>query len=305
MSSANLLNNRSARDQILHDEAQEGAVRSPGQILQIAREDCRLSVEEVAQKLFLTNSCVRLLEADKYEKLPEVTFIKGYIRSYANLLGIPSDPLVNRFNQLYLGGNDQGQNAVSPVNLKPQANWGDAKVRWSTYGLSVVLMGLVVIYWLQMEYKGFMGVGIGEVHVQSADGSVVVEDLNDPESSLPPIRLSSLRLAKKSAETDLPTQEQAQDYPPQLPEYEPVMLDGGIVMYFSGECWVSVKDQTDNVIHASLKRAGETLDISGNGPFKVLLGNAPVVELKFNGQAIDLKPFTRRQTQTAVLRLHS
>ena len=66
-----------------------------GQILSSARLGWDLTVEEVADNLNLSADTIRALEKDEYESLPGYTFVKGYIRSYANLLRLNPDELVS------------------------------------------------------------------------------------------------------------------------------------------------------------------------------------------------------------------
>ena len=66
-----------------------------GQILSSARLGWDLTVEEVADNLNLSADTIRALERDEYDSLPGYTFVKGYIRAYANLLRLNPDELVS------------------------------------------------------------------------------------------------------------------------------------------------------------------------------------------------------------------
>ena len=65
-----------------------------GKILASARVGWDLTVEEVAENLNLSVDTIRALEADDYDKLPGYTFVKGYIRSYAGLLRLNPDEVI-------------------------------------------------------------------------------------------------------------------------------------------------------------------------------------------------------------------
>jgi cytoskeletal protein RodZ len=65
-----------------------------GTILSSARVGWDLSVEEVAENLNLKVDTIKALERDDYEALPGYTFVKGYIRSYANLLRLNPDEVI-------------------------------------------------------------------------------------------------------------------------------------------------------------------------------------------------------------------
>ena len=103
------------------------------------------SPEYVAGKLHLRVRIIELLEADDYEKMPEPVFIKGYLRAYAKLLGVPAEPLLNTFNSLYL---DEGK--TERTNLwqsRRQNNRAEYVIRWVTILLSLGVLVAVGMWW--------------------------------------------------------------------------------------------------------------------------------------------------------------
>ena len=66
-----------------------------------ARERSGLSQEEVADQLFLTSTFIGYIDEAEFHKIPKGTaFIKGYIRSYARVVGLDGDEMV----ALYVAG---------------------------------------------------------------------------------------------------------------------------------------------------------------------------------------------------------
>ncbi len=82
----------------IEEEQQETLDVGPGQLLSNKREALGLSVQEVADKLHITMHYVRALETDAHNKLPGDVFIKGYLRSYSNLLGLEPSIVINVYN---------------------------------------------------------------------------------------------------------------------------------------------------------------------------------------------------------------
>ncbi len=70
------------------DAAQEMPPASVGAILAEARQRMGLSVFDISGKLRLTEHYVRAIEADDYGKLPGEVFVKGYLKSYAEFVGL-------------------------------------------------------------------------------------------------------------------------------------------------------------------------------------------------------------------------
>src|SRR5882724_369510 len=66
-----------------------------GARLREARERLGLSVSEVAQRLKFAQRQIEALEADQAAALPGLTFVRGFVRSYAKLVGLDADPLVS------------------------------------------------------------------------------------------------------------------------------------------------------------------------------------------------------------------
>ena len=69
-----------------------------------------------------------------------------------------------------------------------------------------------------------------------------------------------------------------------------------LVMNFVEECWVEVNDANDKNIFAALQTPADTLQLFGQAPFTVMLGNARAVSLAINGRAVDTEPRPGRNT---------
>ncbi len=80
-------------------EAEQSAEISKvyGAKLKAARLSLQLTVDNVAQELNLHKNIILSLEEMDEQKLPTSAFIKGYIRSYAKLVDLDGDELVNDY----------------------------------------------------------------------------------------------------------------------------------------------------------------------------------------------------------------
>ena len=75
------------------------SVLTAGDILHQARQRLGLNEKEVADKLHITRHYVKALESNSYEKLPGAVFAKGYLKSYALLLGLDVEDLLSRYDE--------------------------------------------------------------------------------------------------------------------------------------------------------------------------------------------------------------
>ncbi|ROL93419.1 RodZ family helix-turn-helix domain-containing protein [Pseudomonas protegens] len=76
----------------------------------------------------------------------------------------------------------------------------------------------------------------------------------------------------------------------------PVAGAGQVQIQFSADCWAQVIDGNGKILLSALKRKGETVDVSGKPPFAVRLGYARGAQISYNGQAVDIAPFTSGET---------
>lgn len=119
----------------------------PGAQLALIRETRGYTQDYVAGQLHLRVSLIAMLEADRYEKLPQSVFVKGYIRAYAKLLQVAPEPFIVSFNAL------QGEEKPLEKALwqnKRESKLTEGLVRW-TSGVVVLLVVVAVSVWWQKK----------------------------------------------------------------------------------------------------------------------------------------------------------
>lgn len=132
-------------ENIKPENPEAGAPRTgPGHLLKQARLDLRLAPEDVAQILHLSSKQIIALENDDYKSLSGPTYVRGYLRSYAQLLGLPPEKVVEAYNSLTI--------APRPITLPqsappPQITSSDRIVKAATLGVAAILFALVYLWW--------------------------------------------------------------------------------------------------------------------------------------------------------------
>ncbi|UWF48267.1 helix-turn-helix domain-containing protein [Pseudomonas sp. N3-W] len=76
----------------------------------------------------------------------------------------------------------------------------------------------------------------------------------------------------------------------------PVAGEGQVQLQFTADCWTQVTDGNGKVLLSGLKRKGENVSVSGKPPFAVRLGFARGAQVSYNGQVVDVAPFTSGET---------
>ncbi|WP_419711891.1 RodZ domain-containing protein [Pseudomonas sp. NFX224] len=76
----------------------------------------------------------------------------------------------------------------------------------------------------------------------------------------------------------------------------PVAGQGQVQIQFTADCWTQVTDGSGKVLFSGLKRKGDNVSVSGKPPFAVRLGYARGAQVSYNGQSVDVAPFTSGET---------
>src|SRR5262245_6232753 len=78
-----------------------------GSSLREARLRQGLDFPEVEQATKIRGKYLRALEDEQFHQLPAQTYVKGFLRSYAEYLGLDGQLYVDEFNSRYVVGEDE------------------------------------------------------------------------------------------------------------------------------------------------------------------------------------------------------
>jgi cytoskeleton protein RodZ len=120
----------------------------PGRLLYEARLDLRLAPEDVAQILHLSSKQIVALEQDDYKNLPGPTYVRGYLRSYAQLLGLSPEKVLESYNSLTIPSKPISLPQSAPP---PQITSSDRLIKAATLGVAAIVLGLVYLWWRSEE----------------------------------------------------------------------------------------------------------------------------------------------------------
>lgn len=270
------------------------AADTPGAMLSHARQSAGLSEEDVAQQLRLLRSHVVAIEQDRYEQLQSTTFIRGYLRAYAQLVALPVEQVMASFEQFSQRCPEKIPQAPRHVPRGPAQPFNTPAVIKSAWWIALaVLMAVAAGLWwyhrdarLAIERPALLDALSGEATAQ-APASEMETPLPAPDA---------LAKAKpESTEGDLPAPvvvAPSVSAPIETAAVTPPMAvtGGQLELRFAADCWVEVRDSKDTVLLNSVKKAGETALLSGMPPLRIHLGNAEGVQISYNGQPVVVVP---------------
>ncbi|VCU64811.1 Cro/Cl family transcriptional regulator [Pseudomonas synxantha] len=307
---------------------------NPGETLRQARESNGWSLAEVALKLNLTSTSLANLEAGAFDKLPGHTFARGYIRAYAKLLGIDQAVLVQEFDQ-FTGTDAQGSNVHGLGRIEEPTRVSHTILRIVSLLLLVAVVGGGFVWWqdqASQRNKDLTSNAMEHVEVESADGTTQIHPLDEPEDqavaegqAAPQVPATAEQPAPQVDTTPADTAAvqapvtpaapvvqapaapapapatpapAAPAAPAMSPPTTPALIagDGRVQITFIADCWTQVTDGNGKVLFSGLKRKGDTLDQGGKPPLTLRLGFARGAQVAYNGQPVDVAPFTSGET---------
>ena len=107
-----------------------------------------MSIQEVSTAMRLNRRVIEALEADDYSDLPVPTFVRGYLRGYARLLGLPPEPILEAFEQRELAAPAM----VPDISDESPVPSTDFPIRLVTCLVVAALVVLVVIWWRNQHF---------------------------------------------------------------------------------------------------------------------------------------------------------
>lgn len=84
----------------LQERVRVGEQAGPGPRLRAAREALGVELEDIAKQMRLHPQIIVDLEADKFSDHLALVFVRGYLRSYAGLIGLDPEQVVGEFNAM-------------------------------------------------------------------------------------------------------------------------------------------------------------------------------------------------------------
>lgn len=76
-----------------------------GHVFKSTRERKRISLSQAAAKTRIKLQHLEMMERDDFSRMPAPAYARGFIRMYADFLGLQSGPLIEEYNALHQPGN--------------------------------------------------------------------------------------------------------------------------------------------------------------------------------------------------------
>lgn len=257
------------------EKEQKEPIEMPGcgRQLRRTREKLGLSIEDVSAELRLSGFQIQALEDDDWSQLPGDTYARGYLRSYARLLGLDADQLLSGAStqEIELSrrepeievparrGRDEPEEEAA-AGQSPGPSWG------RPLATVVVIAILAVAYW---QYRG--DTESTETAGQAEEPGLVVDAPSDAGAASGDA---------SAGETDVFMDQSADGVPPTPSSPDKAVFE------FRQRSWIDVRDAGGRRLLYRSFPPGRRVEIQGQPPFRVYLGNARGVQVEYMGDIV-------------------
>ena len=295
------------------------------------RAGAGLELREVARQLRLNPAILQAIETDDFPRLGPPVFVRGYLSRYAQLLELPETDVLERYRRQVDVAQAPALKVVLPIQRQTRVR--DLRglfyllvlggIGWAAVEhLDDLDPGRLTALWSGSPRNGSPTVVIpatapttSATQVQYPFQPGSSEAVSEPPDPAPPV----VDPPRSLPDPDLaPAIARWQPAPSSL-NVSPILAVSGVgtapaaptlsvntaspdssagaklLLEFSNDCWVEVKDAQGNVLASGMMRANTTRTLSGTTPFKVTLGNAPAARIIFDDRLVDTTVYVPRR----------
>jgi cytoskeleton protein RodZ len=274
-----------------------------GMALREAREAQGMSVHDVADRVKFAPKQVEALEANDFAHLPQTTFLRGFVRSYARVLQLDEAPLLAAL---------PADPAKQPVAGNPAVNVAFPTVRalhrinalWLAGALGVALvLGLFVLLGdsgeatqttsvvesvpLPMSQPDAAASAVADAGVQPA--LPVPDKAATPETAVKPVKAaeSVAAVAPQIGAASAPVAVVKPPIPLEILKRRPLHFVFGVA------AWAEVVDVNGSILLSRTNPAGSEQWVGGPGraPYDISIAHPGSVKLYYKGKEIDLSAY--------------
>jgi len=245
-------------------EAPGGELRGIGARLRAAREKRGLTLLQAAERLHLDAGIVQALEAENFTALGADVYVRGHLRRYAEAVGESPTQL----QELYA----DSRQVLRPDLTRIPRGQPEKSSSWLLLPAVLLVVGFAMagLLWWLLTLPGEKAHALPARPTPAAAAAAADAAPGTEQPAFPaPAGTNAAPAGGSPAGPSTGTAPQAR-------------LD----LNFSGASWVDISDVHGRHLLHGLIEAGSTRSLMGSAPLLVVLGNAPAVTLRLNGQAV-------------------
>ncbi len=281
-----------------HPENEQSDQPLIGHLLRERRVSMGLGIEDVVAKIKLSHRQIVALEENDFKALPEIAFLRGFVRSYARLLQMDEQALLAHLPEAQFT-----QVRTEQDRVETEFPTAKSARRQNVYLLLAALIVVLVILGFVLWQKPHHEPVKPETTQMTPLALPVPQHEAAPESAVAPQSApQAVALVPQSAP-------QVSAVEPAVPVAESAVLPGPsdamatLRLAFDKECWVEVRDRFGRTLSKQVNAPGSELRLEGEAPFTLVIGHAQAVHLFYRSKPVSLDPYINATSDVARLTL--
>jgi cytoskeletal protein RodZ len=225
-----------------------------------ARESKGISLDQIAKHTRISSRFLAAIEAEEFQLLPGGIFNKGFVRSFAESVGLDPDQAVADYERLVAAG-DPGD-AVASASVEP------LKSERNLYPIALAILAIAIaIFYIVTRDSG----SSGETPLRAPVASQPA-----PQTASPAAQITQPQIPPPTPEPE--------PVPATAPKAQALTLD----IEVRETTWVKVTSDGNAVIAGEILEPGATRKFTAENSIYISIGNAAGLELKIND--VPMKP---------------
>ncbi len=264
-----------------------------GVLLRRAREGRRIALADVAATLRIRIGYLEAIETGAYEKLPGAVYAVGFVRAYAEYLGLDGEEAARRFKREGQGLDHQ-PDLTLPMPITERSIPGG---RILMTALVLAICGYGLWYYVGTAQRGQPdGVAAVPPALQSEGATpneakaAVKEPGGPPIEASTPVSAPAMPAPQKVAAAAVTASPPAPPPPPPDPAHTYGVTDGParVVLRFTGDCWIQIKGGGPDADLGKLMHAGDVYRVPNKPGLVARVGDSEALIILIDGRTVTL-----------------
>lgn len=301
-------------------EASAGApapapTRSAGALLRAAREKQGVHIAALAAAIKVTPRKLDALENDRWSELPDATFTRALAQTVCRALKVDPKPVLELMPAAEPAALDTVTGSLntpfSERRSRDEPNWTALAIKPMVVAAGLLLLAALAL-WMLPPSLWMASLRPAATTVTAPASTTIVVPVV-PAAPAVPAPLPAASAAASSAATavtmatataTLPVSPAASAVSPAAPAAPvpsvtapPAAAPAATLVQIrtTEASWVEVRDAAGRTLLSRTVQPGEAVGLDGDLPLRLVVGNAPVTQVSFRGQPVELP---RRGTDT-------
>ena len=222
---------------------------SCGNLLFSQRQAKDLTIKDAARELRIDSLIIKKLENDEFESIGAPVFVKGYLRQYAEILGLTIDEVINLYEK------DNPDQSYQPI-----VNEAEEQIRKYVLTPKLMAIAILAILIILLGWATFSNLPQNSPLPARQDNQITIIEPNLVIEEVVEEEVTEL-----TNETE------------ELEVIEPNLLiekvaEVRLKVNYNGACWTEIYDAYGNTLFYDLGNNDQDVIVSGVAPLDVLFG---------------------------------